>query len=63
MLVDRSRFCGQCGYLSPNEKDQTSRKEIHLCEKYGVRVYHLVVYHPEIVRCEECRRNEGQTSG
>ncbi len=50
-------FCGECKYLNPTEREQSIKKEYHICQKYKVRLYHRE-FHPEILKCSACI-NEG----
>lgn len=51
--------CNDCVHCSPNEKEQSDRKEPHFCMEYGVRVMHksmdreATYLHPD----EECKRD------
>ena len=47
------RFCGNCEYLTPTEKEQTNSNEIHWCTKYNKQVKHNG-YHPELPRLDKC---------
>ncbi len=56
------RFCSDvCPFLSITEDEQennakkTGKKLEHFCNKYSVRVYHLI-FHPLIVTCDKCDR-------
>jgi len=46
-------FCGNCGHLNPTERNQTNKKEKHICVKYNQQVYHDMA-HPHIIRLFDC---------
>lgn len=49
------RFCRKnCVMLKPQEKDQTSAKESHICQMLQTEVKHEG-FHPNLVRLEGCR--------
>ena len=47
------RYCDDCIHLAPKEKDQTEKKEPHMCNKMNVPLYHFN-QHPHIVRPDNC---------
>jgi hypothetical protein len=46
-------YCGDCKYCIPKEKDQTNKKEDHICKLYKIRLLHFN-NHPNIVKCKKC---------
>lgn len=55
------KTCNLCSHLSPTEKEQTRKKEPHMCTKYNERVFHHeyngVIHEfrdPNIYPCEKC---------
>ena len=51
-------FCRKnCKELSPNEKDQSDKKEEHRCARFNLRVFHGS-FHPKLLMAGECIRNE-----
>lgn len=58
-----SEYCKpDCRYLNITEEQQQegTKSPPHICLKYNVRLYHLLV-HPYIYKCEQCYR-EGSVS-
>ena len=61
--------CGNCSYLSCNEKKKKKKKSEgidmnHYCKKYNKRLFHYTdsIYHsPEIYACEECNNQTYNT--
>lgn len=58
-----SEYCSQdCVYLSLTEDRQRELKNLtgmtthHFCNKYKVRLYHLLA-HPNLYKCEQCFNN------
>jgi hypothetical protein len=49
------KFCYDCIALDPKELDQTNKKEKHICKIWKEIVFHEIVHHPNIVRCNKCQ--------
>ena len=53
-----NEFCPRdCVHLSITEEEQTNDKtrQLHICTKYGARLYHLLAPN-DLYKCEQCHR-------
>jgi len=48
-----SKYCGECGCLSVNERLQSNKHERHECKQFNLPVFHLNE-HPLLPRLPEC---------
>lgn len=53
--------CNKCKHLNITEKEQTDKKEVHICLKYNKRVFHNSYKHIKhrefLYPCKMCENN------